>query len=78
MGRVRRWSDVEPLEETDLGAAFMQIMQDQLRRSATPRQSDAEFLAEQRAKQAAGKLRNPDQTGALLDRLEQELKMAPR
>jgi len=32
--------------------------------------SEAEFPAEERAKQAAGRLVNPKSTGALLDRLE--------
>lgn len=38
----------------------------------------AAFLSEQHAKQAAGLLRNPKQTGPLLDRLEDALRRAPR
>lgn len=46
------------------------ILKVRLAMSGTPTRSDAEFLTEERAKQAAGRLATPKLTGALLDRLE--------
>ncbi|BBZ27875.1 hypothetical protein MMAD_21700 [Mycolicibacterium madagascariense] len=54
----------------DVGAALMRLMKAQLTNLDT--RSHAEFLADMRAKQAAGKLANPA-TAALLDRLERAI-----
>lgn len=54
----------------DVGAVLLQLMNRRLG-SPDPR-SHAEFLAEMRAKQSAGRLVNPA-TAALLDRLERAI-----
>uniref|UniRef100_A0AB39U2T3 Uncharacterized protein n=3 Tax=unclassified Caudoviricetes TaxID=2788787 RepID=A0AB39U2T3_9CAUD len=55
----------------DAGAVFLRLMKQRLT-NPDPR-SHAEFLADMRAKQAAGRLANPA-TAALLDRLERAIK----
>lgn len=57
----------------DPGDAYIEFMKRRLTSAADPR-SHAEFLAEMRAKQAAGRLANPA-TAALLDRLERAVQV---
>lgn len=61
----------QPAPAVDAGPVFLQLMKRQLT-EPDPR-SHAQFLAEMRAKQQAGRLANPV-TAALLDRLERAIR----